>query len=95
MYDFVFGHRDKSLKKGGRAYAERQVRDFLAPEDDELWRGGVMGAHCFYGFMDLDYEYVDTAGVKYTADFGGWLPNHAIEAVVQWLKARNALKKVS
>ena len=48
-----------------------------------------MAGQCFYGFADVEVN--DDAG---EADFGAFLPNHAIDAVGAWMEARNAADKV-
>ena len=52
-------------------------------------RGGVLGTNCFYGFQSLEYVNEDNP-----AEFGGWLPDAAIKAATDWLKARTADRKV-
>ena len=48
-----------------------------------------MAGQCFYGFADVELN--DDAG---EGDFGGFLPNHAINAVGAWVEARNTADKV-
>ena len=52
--------------------------------------GQVMAGQCFYGFTELESS--DPAG---EAEFGAFLPDDAITAVGQWVKARNTAERVS
>ena len=49
-----------------------------------------MAGQCFYGFTELESS--DPAG---EAEFGAFLPDDAITAVGQWVKARNTAERVS
>ena len=52
------------------------------------WFGQVSGYQCFYGFRKLDLKFEDKKRKWHEADFGGWLPGHAITAVKLWLEAK-------
>ena len=62
---------------------QKWERKQLRPYPDgpgKVWKGEILGQQCFYGFQDLD-----TVQGSHQATFGGWLPDHAITAVREWL----------
>ena len=63
--------------------SKKWERKQLRPYPDgpgKVWKGEIFGQQCFYGFQDLD-----TVQGSHQATFGGWLPDHAITAVREWL----------
>ena len=62
-------------------WAKRQVRPYRL-KGGKIWTGKVLLGQCFFEFAALEYH---NAGKK--AEFGGFLPCDAIEAVPSWVGA--------
>ena len=69
-------------------WAKRQVRPYVL-QGGTVWSGPAYACQCFFGFKELEYE---NEGVP--CDFGGFLPNAAIEGVSAWLDSQQAQQQV-
>ena len=81
-------HWCRNSRNRGRNWAKRQVRPYRC-RNGTVWSGAAFACQCFFGFKELECE---NAGVP--CEFGGFLPNTAIEGVSAWLEARQALEQV-
>ena len=85
---FEWSYRYRNSRNRGRNWAKRQVRPYKL-RDGTIWSGPAFACQCFFGFKDLEYE---NAGIP--CDFGGFLPNVAIEGVSAWLDAQQSQEQV-